>query len=171
MKHLRYDDLTDYLHAALPPERDAEIYAHLEQCAPCRSAYDAEVSLTEALRAHAGAEERELPGAVKAEIWNRIRAAQPSPLARFGALWRPAIAVPVAAAIALAAYFGTTYVGPHGAPSIAAAYYLQDHAALGSTVPFSDRTLNPVDLENESAAATQQTAVRVDVPAYTADAN
>jgi hypothetical protein len=85
---------------------------------------------------------------------------------------RPAVAVPLAAAIALAAYFGTTYMGPHAAPLIEASYYLQDHADMSTTIPFSDRgAANPADLESAAAVDTQQTAVNIEAASYTADAN
>jgi hypothetical protein len=83
------------------------------------------------------------------------------------------LAVPAAVVIAAGAYFGTAYLGPHGAPAIEAAYYLQDHAALNSTVPFSDRSaVAPVDLDSTSTAdAAQQRPVAVQAASYTADAS
>jgi anti-sigma factor RsiW len=172
MQHLTNDQLLDYVHGELTPADDASVYAHIEQCEPCRAEYESEVALGEMLRAHAAREERELPSAVKAEIWERVRSGKPSAWSRAFGWMRPAIAVPVAAAIAVAAYFGTTHLGPQGAPAIEAAYYLQDHAAMNSTIPFSDHTsANPVDLEAAAAVATQQTAVNVEAASYTADAN
>ena len=173
MQHLEYENLVDYMHGALSPQEDAAVYAHLETCGECRKELEAERALSEMLRSYAAREERELPPTLKAEIWSRIRAAQPTPFSRLREWLRPAVAVPVAAAIAVAAYFGTTYLGPQGAPAIEAAYYLQDHAALNSTVPFSDRSsISPVDLENgNSVDTTQQTAVRVESATYTAYAN
>jgi hypothetical protein len=124
------------------------------------------------LRTHAAAQERELPSSVKAEIWQRVRGAQPSLWSRAFGWARPAVALPIAAAIAVAAYFGTTYLGPQGAPSIEASYYLQDHAAMNSTIPFNDRSsANPSDLESAATADTQQIAVNVPADSYTADAN
>ncbi len=85
---------------------------------------------------------------------------------------RPSFAIPIAAAIALAAYFGTSYLGPQGAPSIEASYYLQDHAAMNGTIPFSDRnSTNPVDLENAPTLSTKSAPVIVEAASYTADAN
>jgi anti-sigma factor RsiW len=171
MMHLTNEQLIDYIHGALGPQSDADVYSHLEQCDACRKEHDAELSLTEDLRAYAARTQRELPATLKAAIWSEIRAARPSVWSRLGVMLRPSIAVPLAAVIALAAYFGTTYAPNGGAPAIEAAYYLQDHAALSSTVPFSDRNINPVDLENSAAAsATQQTAVNVQAASYTADA-
>lgn len=171
-QHLKNETIIDYLHGALSPQEDATVLAHIEACEVCRAEFNAEAALTEMLRSYAAQEERELPPTLKAHIWSRIRAAQPSPWDRIAAWLRPAVAVPVAAAIALAAYFGTTYMTPPGAPSIEAAYYLQDHAALNSTIPFSDRSsITPVDIENGTAIdTTQQTAVNVEAASYTADA-
>jgi anti-sigma factor RsiW len=172
MMHLSNDTLLDYIHGELSPADDASVYAHIEQCEACRAEHQAEVALGEMLRANAAREERELPSAVKAEIWERVRAGKPSPWSSALGWFRPAIAIPVAAAIALGAYFGTTYMTPRGAPAIEAAYYLQDHAAMNSTIPFSDHTsVNPAALETAAAVDTQVTAVRVDSATYTADAN
>ena len=169
MQHLTNDILLDYIHGELPPSRDAEVYAHIDSCPACRSEYEAEVAIGEVLRSNAALQERELPSSVKAEIWQRVRAAKPSPWSRFAGWFRPAVAIPAAAAIALAAYFGTAYVGPHGAPSIEASYYLQDHAAMNSTIPFSDHTsANPAALETAAQVDTQQTAVNVQAASYTA---
>lgn len=172
MQHPNSEIFLDYIHGELSPAEDASVYAHIEQCEPCRAEYQAEVALGEMLRAHAAREERELPSSVKAEIWQRIREAKPSAASRLTAWLRPAVAVPVAAALALAAYFGTAYMSPQGAPAIEASYYLQDHAAMNTTIPFSDRnSVTPVDLENAAAVNTQQTAVNVQAASYTADAN
>jgi predicted anti-sigma-YlaC factor YlaD len=169
IQHPSNDILLDYVHGELAPAQDAAVYAHIEQCPACRSEYDAEIAISEMLRKQASADERELPSAVKAEIWERVRNGQPSLWSRTFGWMRPAVAIPVAAAIALAAYFGTTYIGPQGAPSIEASYYLQDHAAMNSTIPFNDRSsVNPVDLENAAAVDTQQTAVNVEAASYTA---
>lgn len=169
-QHLTNETLIDYMHGALTPQEDAAVYAHMETCDVCRSEYDAEVTLSEMLRAQAQREERELPPMLKAELWQRIREEQPSPASRFLGWFRPAFAVPIAAAIALGVYFGVGGFS-QGAPSIEAAYYLQDHAALNSTIPFNDHgSASPVDLEN-GAANTQQVAVKVESAAtYTADA-
>jgi predicted anti-sigma-YlaC factor YlaD len=173
MQHLKTEKLIDYMHGALSPQEDAAVYAHIESCDACRKELEAEAALTEMLRTYAAREEREMPATLKAEIWSRIRAAQPSGWTRLREWLRPAVAVPVAAVLALGAYFGTTYLGPHGAPSIEAAYYLQDHEALNSTVPFSDRSsVSPINLDNgNSVDTTQQTAVRVEAASYTAYAN
>lgn len=172
MQHPTSDILLDYVHGELSDADDASVYAHIEQCQSCRSAHEAEVALGEMLRAQARREERELPSSVKAEIWQRVRAGKPSAWQRARSWLHPGVAIPAAAALALAAYFGSSYLGPHGAPTIAASYYLQDHAAMNRTVPFNDRnSVNPIDLEQAAAVDTQQTAVRIEAASYTADAN
>jgi anti-sigma factor RsiW len=172
IQHLTNENLLDYVHGELSPADDAAVYAHIEQCESCRAEFDAEVALGEMLRAQAAREERELPPAVKAEIWQRVRAGKPSLLNRTLGWLKPGIAIPAAAALALAAYFGTTYINPQGAPSIEASYYLQDHAAMNNTIPFSDHTsANPAALETAASVDTQQTAVNVQAAQYTADAN
>ena len=171
-QHLTNETLIDYMHGALTPQEDAAVHAHMETCDVCRSEYDAEVTLSEMLRAQARREERELPPMLKAELWQRIREEEPSRANRLLGWFRPAFAVPIAAAIALAAYFGPSVFGSHPAPTIEAAYYLQDHAALNSTIPFNDHgSATPVDLET-GTATTAQVAVKVDsATTYTADAN
>lgn len=171
-QHLTNEQLLDYMHGALAPQKDAAVYAHMETCEPCRAQYDTEVRLSELLRAHARREEREMPATLKAEIWSRIREAQPSAAHRLFGWLRPSIAVPIAAAIALGAYFGPSIVGSGGPPAIEASYYLQDHAALNSTIPFNDHgTVTPVDMETAARIDTQQTAVNIEAASYTADAN
>lgn len=171
-QHPSTDILLDYVHGELSPSDDAGVYAHIEQCEPCRNEYQAEVALGEMLRANAARDERELPSSVKAEIWQRVRAGKQSPWTQAFSRFRLSVVLPVAAAVALAAYFGAAHINPQAAPTIEASYYLQDHAAMNSTIPFSDRnSVNPVDMENTAAVDTQQTAVNVEAASYTADAN
>jgi predicted anti-sigma-YlaC factor YlaD len=165
MQHLTNAEIIDYLHNALPTQQDAGVYAHLEQCAQCREQHDAEAALTEMLRGYASQRELDLPPMLKAQIWSRIRAAQPTPWDRLAALWRPALAIPVLAALAIGLYFGTA-AGP-GAPSIDAAYYLQDHAAMSGLTPFSDRSVDPMLMQSEATRTTAQTAAIA--PPVTAD--
>jgi len=136
--HLSTDLLVDYLHGELAPEDDALAHAHLSTCADCRREYDLEASLTEALLASAKADEREMPSLVAAAIWERVRQAQPGPFTRLAAYLRPAIALPVAAALVLGVWFASPY-SHHGAPPrIDAMYYLQAHAAQAGT-PLSEQ--------------------------------
>jgi anti-sigma factor RsiW len=142
--HYNADTLDDYLHGALGPERDATIHAHLETCAPCSALYDEAAQVRDWLRAAARAEEREFPSLIKARVWEAVRNA-PAPMSfadRLRAFWRPMIAVPVAAAIAVFAYVGIPGVHNNGQPAgVAATYLLEEHAALASDNPLADRGL------------------------------
>lgn len=149
-EHTTIEELIDYLHGELEPERDAAILMHLQHCQTCSTAYDGQARLTESIRAYARASERELPQGVVNRIWDQIESErrQPSWTQRIAALWRPAIAVPAAAVIVVAAFFG--YSSLHvAAPmtTIDASYYLQDHAALTNTVPFNEGTVVPPGLQ------------------------
>ena len=170
--HPTTDRLIDYLHGELAPEEDAALYAHLEACSPCAAAYALEVQLSEMLRNQAAVEEQELPSMVKARIWAEIREAPASPAERLRAWLRPAYALPVAAAVVLAAIFGPAYLHQTQAPAgtvIDAAYYLQDHAAMNSTVPFGDHS-GATTSEFETTGNIDQTAVSAVPVVYTADA-
>jgi predicted anti-sigma-YlaC factor YlaD len=151
--HLSTDRLVDYLHGELPPADDALVHAHLAGCAACRDARDAEAMLLEALRATAKAEEREMPSLVKAAVWERVRAARPGPLARVAALLRPAFALPVAAALAVAVFFASPLAPHHGGPTIDATYYLEAHAAQTAQTPLSERTSSLVLETSMNASA------------------
>ena len=129
MNHLSADQLSDFVHGELSPAADALAHAHLADCGVCRSEYDAEISLGEALRAAARHEELEFPSIIKAVVWERIREMPPSPMARLTSWFRPLMAVPVAAALALGIWFASPYA-PHGVhPTVDASYYLEAHAA------------------------------------------
>lgn len=163
-QHLTTEQLIDYIHSALSPAEDASVYAHLETCDECRAEYQAETAIGEMLRSQARAEEREMPSTIKAAIWNEIRNAQPTTAERLRAWFRPAFALPVAAALVIAAYFGTATLHRGQTPTtIEAAYYLQDHDAMNGTVPFGDRTgANPAVLQDENAVFADETAVAVE---------
>lgn len=172
MQHPSHEQLTDYVHSALAPEDDAAVHAHLDGCTTCTQTYNAEVQLSEMLRNQARVEERELPPMLKASIWQAIRETEPTTAQKLIAWLRPAYALPVAAVLIVAAFIAPGYL--HGSnnntPSIDAAYYLQDHAAMNSTVPFADHSgSNPTDFEMTSVV--DQTAVASVPVVYTADAS
>jgi predicted anti-sigma-YlaC factor YlaD len=142
--HYNADILDDYLHGEFGPERDATIHAHLESCADCRAVYDEAASVRDWLQNAARAEELEFPSIIKARVWERVREL-PVPVSfadRLRALWRPMIAVPVAAVLALFVYIGVP--GIHGgsqSAGVAATYLLEEHAAVASENPLADRGL------------------------------
>lgn len=158
-EHYELDTIVDYLHRELPPERDAAVLAHLGTCTACRALYDDQAELGESLRAYARMTERELPPGVVARIRDAVaneRSAASWP-ERFAAFLRPVYALPVAAALVVAAYFGV--VSPAIHPSVAtidAAYYLEDHAALTNTVPFSEGAVVPASLETDETGSDQR---------------
>jgi anti-sigma factor RsiW len=140
-QHLNASLLVDFVHGELAPEDDALAHAHLQTCSECRREYDAEVALTDALRVAAAAEELEMPSLVNAAVWEQIRRAQPGPLARLAGFWRPALALPLAAALVIGGWFASPFA-PHQAttPTIDASYYLEAHAAQTSQTPLSEHS-------------------------------
>jgi anti-sigma factor RsiW len=148
--HLTPDELVDYLHGELPATRSAAIAAHIAGCPECADARDAEVSLTQILRAHSQAQERELPASVVSGIWEQVRSRPPSVWERLSAALRPAIAVPVAVAIAAFLFFSIKVAhGPAHAATIDAGYYVENHATLDAATPLSQDDPIPQTLAND----------------------
>jgi anti-sigma factor RsiW len=154
-QHPSIDQLVDYVHGELSARDDAAIHAHMAVCADCAEARDMEVRLGELLRRHAREEERELPPGLTTAIYAR---ASSEPIApwwsweRLSETPRQALAVPVAAAIVLAIYAMSG--GWHGAPksdAIDAAYYIENHAALASTMPFEEGAALPTMLTSDQS--------------------
>jgi len=155
--HPNHELLIDYLHGELAPGEDAAFLLHLDECATCRARYQEEVSLSESLREYARATEREFPVGIRAAVLDAIEtgADRPTLLERLASVFKPAIAVPIAAALVLAAFlgFGST---AHRNPTIDAGYYLEDHAAVTSAVPFNEGNTVPTALfVTENADGTQ----------------
>lgn len=140
MEHFTTDFLVDYAHGELSPGDDALAHAHIALCDACRDEYDAQISLGEMLRSAARSEERDLPAFVKAAVWEQIRSAEPGPLARMVALFRPAYALPIAAALALGLFFVSPLSHHDAQRTIAASYYLQSHALQSAQTPLSERS-------------------------------
>jgi anti-sigma factor RsiW len=155
--HPTHEQLVDYLHGELPPHQDAATYAHLAGCSSCAEVRDEEAALTEVLQAHSQAEERDIPESVVAGIRDAIDRQLPSPLwVRLSAVLRPAIFVPVAAAIAFVLYLGLGQLHrPVRAATIGAAEYVNNHAALTATTPFSEDAPLPVMLTSDEATDTR----------------
>jgi anti-sigma factor RsiW len=148
--HPTPDELVDYLHEELPAARSAAIAAHIAGCPECSDARDAEVSLTQTLRAHARAQERELPPSVVSGIWAQLRSRPPTVWERLSAALRPAIAVPVAIAIAAFLFFSIKVAhGPAHAATIDAGYYVENYATLDAATPLSADDPIPQTLAND----------------------
>lgn len=153
--HYDRDTIIDYVHGELTAGEDAVVHGHLAACTDCRALRDEETAFAEALRAAALGDERELPSMVKAKIWDAVRRETPSFADRLRALWRPAVALPAAAAIALVAYLGLP--GFHGSsgsqqPGMAAAYLLDEHAAEAQENPFGPGLMPAVYAADTTAA-------------------
>lgn len=157
MNHITDDDLIDYLHDEVDDAVGTRLHAHMAVCRACAERYDAEASLTELLRDAVKASEREMPSLVKAQVWAAIRDAQPSLLDRIRAIVTPAVAVPLAAALALLMYLGVPVIRGDratGSPTVAAAYYFEEHAALGLENPLADHVNTNAALAYGNSAAT-----------------
>lgn len=138
--HYTAEHFDDYLCGELGSEHDAVIHAHIETCTDCRTIYDESVNVRDWIRTNARAEELEFPSIIKGRVWDAVRHERPSFAARLRALWRPMVAVPIAAALAVFAYVGLPLHGAH-ASGVAATYLLEEHAALASDNPLADRGL------------------------------
>jgi len=153
IQHLSTDRLVDFVHGELSPEDDARAHLHLASCPTCRVEADAEIALRDFIRTSAAAEEVEMPSAIKAAVWQQIRAAKPSP---FAALLRPAIAVPIAALLVAGGYFVSPLARHDAAPTVAASYYLQVHAQQSAQTPLSERATTQ---GFEASAAANQASI------------
>lgn len=136
--HYDRETLIDYLHGALAPAADAQVFAHLEACRPCNAVHDEEAALGDALRFAARTEELEFPSMVKAKVWDAIRREKPSWIDALRARWGPRVAVPVAAVVILAGYLGLPPIihsGQSGS-GVDASYFLDVHNAEVQQNPF-----------------------------------
>jgi anti-sigma factor RsiW len=142
-RHPTAEQMNDYIHGELAPHVDAAVHAHLETCATCLEAHQAEAQLSDMLRAYANSTERDLPLGFAQRIV-RVAVAERSErqpwLRSLMAGFRPMVALPAAAAIVLAAIFGFSALhgGAVHATTIEAAYYLENHAALAADMPFQE---------------------------------
>lgn len=149
--HLTPERLVDYTRGELSDGDDAAVHEHLAECSDCAGTHDSERRLVDVLKAHARAEERELPPglatAIKARAaddgahrrhwsWHRLSAS-------FGAFAAAGLAAVIAVALILS--FTIPRTAPKGVV-VDAATYMANHAALASTMPFEDGTSAPVML-------------------------
>jgi anti-sigma factor RsiW len=154
-QHYTSDDFIDYLHGELPADSDARVHAHLLTCDACRALCESEAQVGDWLRSAAAAEERELPPMVKARIWEAVRERRPTFADRLGALLRPVVAVPVGAVFAALVFVAfpvlhASGIGP--APTVSAAYYLEEHAAEGLENPLADHPIGAATVTGDPAA-------------------
>lgn len=156
--HPNIEELVDYAHGELSAPQDAVVHAHLATCAGCAELQAQEASLTDLLRVHARAQERELPESVIANIREAVaRKRNDTVWERLSTAFLPALALPVAAAAAVALYLGVR--GSHATPpatTIDASYYVESHAAMASTAPFSEDVPMPTMLTSEATATDER---------------
>lgn len=140
--HPNIEQIVDYLHGELRPAEDAAVHAHLAACSYCEARRAEEAALTDALRAHARAVERDLPLSLVASIRQSVAKANPPTLGeRIAAAFRPIVLFPAAAAVAAMLYVGIDVWRSHAAPTtIDAASYVENHAAMAAIAPFADDT-------------------------------
>jgi anti-sigma factor RsiW len=137
-QHPSLDRIVDYVHHELSPSEDAELFEHISQCTPCRAEYEAELQLTAALRTAAAEQTLEMPTAIVALVRQRVRS---TPAAGWRTWFRPLIALPVGAAIAVAAFFAVQTTMPATRPAVGAQYYFDLHsAAARQENPLTDRS-------------------------------
>jgi anti-sigma factor RsiW len=153
-EHIPTDQLIDYLHQELSPAEDALVLSHLTGCAACAGELERESALTDALRAAALRDERDLPPMLKAHVWDAIRR-EPAP-SIWPAWLRPALAFPAAAIVAAGAMLSLGAL-QNGAPRITANYYLAAHAS-GRANPLNETPSHPADPIDESDAQLPQAA-------------
>jgi anti-sigma factor RsiW len=151
-QHLTTETIIDYIRGELGPAEDALTHTHMQGCGACRIEYEREARLSESLRAAAVAEALELPGMVKARIWEAVRAEAPPPYARLLGFFRPAVAVPAAAVLVVATYFASplAHRAPT-APTVDAMYYLEQHAAQQLQNPLGERNVTSAVLETSDS--------------------
>ncbi|MGH7729263.1 MAG: zf-HC2 domain-containing protein [Vulcanimicrobiaceae bacterium] len=169
-EHLSPETLVDFLRGELSPAADAAAHAHLADCAACRELRARETTLVERLRAVVRADRRELPPQVVANVRAAIRGPVQRSWAR--SLLSPgALALPLAAAVALAFFLGDPF-GRAPGPTIDALYYLQAHADQSLAVPLAERGATAaLNLSMNEAAQSAPEAIAAAGAAGASDAN
>lgn len=149
--HVTADEIFDYLHGELPVAKDAAVAMHLAECRTCADAREAEVALSEMVRAVAHKQERAVPSSVMSSI----RAAAERPQKAMRPIWfmRPAVVLPVALAAGLVIWLGirtSAIVQPR--TTIAAAYLVDHHTMTSAIAPFADDAPVPPVFASDNAS-------------------
>jgi len=150
--HPTIEQLVDYAHGELSAPDDAAVHAHLSECSSCADAHAEEAALTQLLRAHADAEEREMPASVVAGVREAVARRPAFGWERLQAVLRPALVLPVAAALAAVLYLGfNTWRGAGRSTPIDASYYIDSHAAMAANTSFGQEAPAPLALTSDPA--------------------
>jgi predicted anti-sigma-YlaC factor YlaD len=156
--HYTDDILIDYLHGELTPADDARLHEHLLVCETCRAAYESEARLGDWLRQAARDEERDLPAMVRARVWEAVRHERPTFGERLRAAFRPALTLPLGVAMAALVFVVyPTVHQPEAVPTVAASYYLDEHAAEGQANPLADHPVNAATVVTASDTTSTDT--------------
>jgi anti-sigma factor RsiW len=141
--------LVDYERGELDAARDAAMFEHLHACPACHAQWQADLAVVESLRALLP--EREFPTAVLAGVRQAIHAQrEPSILERLRVALRPAIALPVAAAVVIAGgVLGVRHSPPQ--PTLPGMYFVREHVAQTAGMPSSDRAWSTYLLTSANA--------------------
>ena len=144
--------LVDYERGELDAARDAAVHQHLQSCAACREAWEADVALVDSLRAWSAP--LEFPTSILAGVRQAMHAERPPTFVeRLRAALRPAFAAPVAAAALLV----VAYVGYHKInaqqPTMTGMDYIQEHFAQTASLPSSDRAWSTYVLTSANTAS------------------
>jgi anti-sigma factor RsiW len=142
--------LVDYERGELDAARDAAMHAHLHACDTCRADWQADLSMIESLRA--STPDRDFPMAVLAGVRQAMHAEiAPSFLDRLRASLRPAIALPVAAAVIIVGGI-LNYRSATPPPTLTGIDYVREHVAQTAGLPSSDRAWSTYLLTSANAA-------------------
>lgn len=148
MLHLTEDLIIDYAHGALDAVSDADAFAHLEVCLPCRTMYNEELAMRDMLRMRAQAEEREFPESLRNAVFEKIAAdARGGILVRLRTALRPAL---LGVAAAVAAFVIVPHMTPqasHTAANVNVASFFSSHDAAAADVPLTEHT-SVAEIEN-----------------------
>jgi anti-sigma factor RsiW len=169
-QHPSTERIIDYIHGELSPAEDSVLFAHFAECSDCRADYETELRLTAALQSAAAAETLDLPSTVKAQVWSSVRETETG---GWRAFLRPIIAVPVAAAIALAVFFSVQNNAPKAAhPAVGAQAYFDVHnAATRQENPLTDRSAPVLDVIEATDASSNAPFVQAARAAAGDDSN
>jgi anti-sigma factor RsiW len=142
--------LVDYERGELDAARDAAMHEHLQSCSACHTQWQADVALVDSLRAWSA--EREFPASILAGVRQAMYAERsPSIAERLRAVFRPAFAAPVAAAVLIAVVFGYNHSRP-APPTMTGIDYVREHFAQTASLPSSDRAWSTYVLTSANAS-------------------
>lgn len=150
--------LLDYTHGELPAAQDALVFEHLQTCADCRAAQQAELDLTDSIR-YQYSGDLELPMSVVASVRQAMRSGPaPTFLDTVRAALRPAIVAPAAAVLLIFAGLVGYNQFHQSSPALSSSYFVRQHVAQTLGSPSSDRSWSAYLLTSENAKTAEASA-------------